>query len=88
MRGDDELEAFGAQPLARKPGHAGAPAYGCLESLAIDGAVPEPRRKAEEPQNAKIVLADLGVGVADEADAARSEVVEFAERSRGRGRPR
>ncbi len=80
VRRDDELESFGAHALARQPRHAAAPADGRGEASAIDGAVAEPGGEAEEAQDAKIVLADALVRVADEADAARGEVVEPAER--------
>ena len=72
---DEELQNFGAHPLARQPREFETMADGRVQSVPIERSGAESRREPEEAQDAKIVFPNALIGVADEADAARREVV-------------
>ena len=73
----DELlaDAFGGEHL-----EAGTLARAGEEAVRVVVAVGVLRGEAEEPEDAQVVLADALAGIADEAHAARHEIVEPAER--------
>ena len=79
MRRDDELEKLRPHPLARNLSDRGAVADCRAQSLGVDAAAAELRGKTKKAKDAKVVLANARVGVADETHAAMREVVETAE---------
>ena len=76
----EELDQFGAHPLAREPPKAIARPDRGGEAVAVEPARGVSGREPEEAENAQVVLADARVRVADEAHPPRREVLEPADR--------
>src|SRR5690349_8680604 len=75
VRQCEERQQFAADSLTAEALERGRQRRAGGQPLGI-GPAAEPRLEAEEPQYAQVVLADAGLRVADEANAAFGEVLE------------
>jgi hypothetical protein len=76
VRCDDQLHELGAHPLARQDAKSAAADNGGMQAGRIGSAVAVYGMKAEEAQDAQVVLGDARGRIADEAHAARRKVGE------------
>ncbi len=79
MPRDQELHQLHADALARQMVETGAAGDAGGKAVRIGRALPVRRVKAEEAQDAQIVLGDALPRIADEAHAARAQIGEPAD---------